>query len=200
MLSWLALKGRCHNCRAPISARYPLVELLTGTAFVAVALRFGWSWSLPAEILFTGGIIALAFIDFDHMRLPKVIVFITGGAVGAALLVAAGVQGSWHRLGWAALCAVVEFVVLYVINWVSPNSLGFGDVRLGPVLALALGWIGWRYAFWGFLVANFLGVVVGLALLVSRKGGLRTKVPFGVFLGAGAFLTMLYSGAIRYPG
>ena len=199
VVSWLALRGRCRNCSMRISARYPGVELLTGVVFVATALRFGWSWTLPAEIIFVAGLVTLSFIDLDHLLLPRVIVYPLGGAVALALVLAAAVQHSWHRLGVAALCAVVEFAVLFTINLISPRSMGFGDVRFGPVIALALGWLGWRYAFIGFLAANLLGALVGIGLIVAKKAGRRTPIPFGVFLSAGAFLTMLFGGAIHYP-
>ena len=200
VVSWLLLRGKCRNCAAPISARYPLVELLTGAAWVAVALRFGWSWTLPAELVLVTGLIALAFIDYDHLKLPRVIVWPLGIAVLALLVLAAGVQGTWHRFLIALICAAVEFAVLFAINFASPRALGFGDVRLSPVLGLALGWVGWRYAFWGFLGANFLGAVVGVALIAAQRAGRRTPIPFGVFLALGAFAAMLYPGPISYPG
>lgn len=199
VISWLLLRGRCRNCAMSISPRYPGVELLTGVVFVATALRFGWSWSLPAEIVFVAGLVTLSFIDYDHLLLPRVIVYPLGLAVAALLVLAAAVQGSWHRLGIAALCAAVEFAVLFTINFVSPRSMGFGDVRFGPVIALALGWLGWRYAFIGFLAANLIGAVIGLGLIALRRAGRRTPIPFGVFLSVGAFLTMLFGGAIHYP-
>lgn len=200
VVSWLFLRGKCRNCAAPISARYPMVEILTGVAWVAVALRFGWSWTLPAELVLVTGLIGLAFIDFDHLKLPRVIVWPLGIAVLALLVMAAGVQGTWHRLLIALICAAVEFAVLFAINFASPRALGFGDVRLSPVLGLALGWVGWRYAFWGFLGANLLGAVVGLALIAASRAGRRTPIPFGVFLALGAFAAMLYPGPITYPG
>lgn len=199
VVSWLLLRGRCRSCSAPISARYPGVELLTGAVFVAVALRFGWTWSLPAETVFAAGLVALSFIDFDHLLLPRVIVYPLGLAVAAALVLAAGVQGSWHRLGVAALCAAVEFAVLFTINLISPRSMGFGDVRFGPVIGLALGWLGWRYAFIGFLAANLIGALVGVTLIAIRKAGRKTPIPFGVFLSVGALLTMLFGGSVHYP-
>lgn len=199
VVSWLLLRGRCRGCGAPISWRYPTVEVLTGAVWVAVALRFGWSWTLPAELVLVTGLVALAFIDYDHLKLPRVIVWPLGLAVGALLLVAAGVQGSWHRFLVAVVCAAVEFAVLFTINFVSPKALGFGDVRLGPVIGLGLGWLGWRYAFWAFLGANILGAVVGLVLIAARRAGRRTPIPFGVFLAAGAFATMLFPGPIGYP-
>ncbi|MDA8046878.1 MAG: prepilin peptidase [Actinomycetota bacterium] len=200
VVSWLLLRGRCRNCATPISARYPLVEVLTAAVWVAVALRFGWSWTLPAELVFVTGLIALAFIDYDHLKLPRVIVWPLGLTVAALLLLAAAVQGTWHRLLVAVICAAVEFALLFLINFASPRALGFGDVRLGPVLALALGWLGWRDAFWGFFGANLLGAVVGLALIAARRAGRRTPIPFGVFLAVGAFLALLLAGSIHYPG
>lgn len=200
VVSWVLLRGKCRNCGNSISARYPGVELLTGVAWVAVALRFGWSWTLPAELVLITGLIALAFIDYDELKLPRLIVWPLGLAVAGLLLLAAGVQGSWHRLLIAVICAAVEFGVLFAINFASPRALGFGDVRLSPVLGLALGWVGWRYAFWGFLGANLLGAVVGLALIAAQRAGRRTPIPFGVFLALGAFAAMLYPGPITYPG
>ena len=75
VVSWVVLRGRCRACRAPISARYPLVEILTAGLFVEVVLRFGWSWSLPAELALVAGLVALAFCDLDHLVLPKRIVY-----------------------------------------------------------------------------------------------------------------------------
>lgn len=199
VLSWILLRGRCRHCSMRISIRYPLVELLTAAAFVALALRFGWSWTLPAETVFTGGLIALAFIDLDHLKLPRVIVYPVGFAVLALLIVAAALNGSWHRLWVALVCAAVEFALLFSINYLSPRSLGFGDVRLGPVIALALGWLGWRYAFWGFFGANLIGAAVGVALIAARRAGRRTPVPFGVFLAVGGFAAIFVAGYIGYP-
>lgn len=199
LVSWLVLRGRCRNCQMRISPRYPGVELLTGALWVAVALRFGWSWTLPAELIFVTGLIALAFIDFDHMKLPKVIVWPIGVAVAAALLLAAGVDGTWHRLGVAAACGAVEFAILFAINLASPRALGFGDVRLGLVIGLALGWLGWRYVFWGFFGAALLGSLIGIGLIATKRAKMGTRVPFGVFLAAGAIAVLLYSGTVRFP-
>lgn len=199
VVSWLLLRGKCRNCAAPISARYPGVELLTGVLFVSVYLRFGRTWSLPGELIFVTGLVALAFIDLDHLKLPKVIVWPLGAAVAAALLLAAGIDGQWHRLAVAAICGAVEFAVLLAINLASPRALGFGDVRLGPVLGLALGWLGWRYALWGFFAANLLGSVVGVGLIAAGRAGRRTRIPYGVFLAAGAVALLLYPGPLTFP-
>ena len=199
VFSWLILRGKCRHCANPIAIRYPLVELLTGALWVGVALRFGWSWTLPAEFVFVSGLIALAFIDLDQMKLPRVIVWPLGVAVLLLLVMAAAIHGTWHRLLLAVICGAVEFAFLFLINWISPKALGFGDVRLSPVLGLALGWLGWRYAFLGFFAANFVGAVVGIILMVAQKAGLRTRVPFGVFLAIGAYGMMMYAGQLKYP-
>ena len=199
VMSWLLLKGRCRNCSMRISARYPLVELLTGALFVLVAVRFGWSWTLPAELFFVAGLVALAFTDLDHMLLPRSIVYSTSAFVGAGLIAAAGAHHQWHRLLIAVICAAVEFVLLFGINLVSPRSLGFGDVRFGPLIALALGWIGWRYAFVGFFAANLTGAIVGLGLIAAKRSGRKTPIPFGVFLSLGAVLAIAFGSAVHYP-
>lgn len=199
IVSWLLLRGRCRNCDMRIAVRYPLVEALTGALFVLVALRFGWSWTLPAELFFVGGLVALAFTDLDHMLLPRAIVYPVAGLVSASLLLAAAVQGSWHRLLIAVICGAVEFALLFSIHFISPRSMGFGDVRFGPLIALALGWIGWRYAFIGFLAANFIGAVVGVGLIAAGKAGRKTPIPFGVYLSIGAVVAIAFGGAIHYP-
>jgi leader peptidase (prepilin peptidase)/N-methyltransferase len=199
ILSWLLLRGRCRHCDAPISPRYPLVEVLTGALFVIVALRFGWSWSLPAEAVFVAGLVALAFIDYDHLLLPRVVVYPVAGLVLAALLLATAVQGDWHRLLVAVICGAVEFALLFAINFASPRSLGFGDVRFGGLIGLALGWLGWQYAFVGFLAANLVGAVVGLILISAGRSSRETPIPFGVFLSIGAMLAIAFGSAIHYP-
>lgn len=186
VFSW----GRCRACRAGVSVRHPAVEALTAGLFVEVALRFGWSWSLPGEWAFVAGLVALSACDLDQLILPKRIVYPTGLLVLAGLFLAAAVQGGWHRMGVAAACAAVELVVLYSIHLLSPRAMGFGDVRLAPVIGLALGWLGVRHAVVGFFVANLVGAVVGLLLLAAGRATRKTAVPYGVFLAAGAVLTI----------
>jgi leader peptidase (prepilin peptidase)/N-methyltransferase len=199
LVSWLVLRGRCRQCSMRISVRYPLVEALTAVLFVFVALRFGWSWTLPAELFFVAGLVALAFTDLDHMLLPRSIVYTTGALVAASLLLAAAVTGQWHRLLIAVICGAVEFALLFTINFISPRSLGFGDVRFGALIGFALGWLGWRYAFIGFFAANLIGAVVGLALIAAGRSGRKTPIPFGVFLSIGAVLAIGVGAAVHYP-
>lgn len=197
VLSWFLLRGRCRACEARISVRYPFVEVLTAAVFVGVAFRFGWSWTLPPILILMAGLVALSFVDYDHLLLPRAIVYPVGGAVVATLILAAVVQAAWHRLLIALACAAVEFALLYAINRFSPRSLGFGDVRLGPVIAVALGWLGWDYALAGFVAANLVGALIGVVLITTHRAGRNTPVPFGVFLAIGAFIAIFAGGALH---
>ncbi|HTV11216.1 MAG TPA: prepilin peptidase [Acidimicrobiales bacterium] len=191
VLSWFLLRGRCRDCKAPISPRYPTVEALTGLIFAGMGARFGISWTGAGEATLAGGLVVLGFIDLERMLLPRRIVYVTL-TVLAAVLIAGAVSGSqWHRLGVAALCAVVPWALFFAINFVSPKALGFGDVRLALLIGFGLGWLGAAYAFLGFIVASVLGALVGLTLMALGKAERRTPVPFGTFLAIGAVAAVL---------
>ena len=199
ILSWVILRGRCRYCSEPVSARYPLVELLTAALWVLVAVRFGWSMTLPPMLVFVSGLVALAFIDLDHMLLPRAVLYPVAGMVAGLLLLAAAVDETWQRLFVAALCGVVELSVLLAIHLASPQSMGFGDVRFVGLIGLALGWLGWWCAFFGFFAANLTGAVFGLTLIGLHRAGRKSKIPFGVFLAIGAVLALALAGTITLP-
>ena len=96
VLSWLLLRGRCRDCQAPISARYPLVELACAALFAGTAARFGFRWDLPAFLVLFAGLLALSCIDMEQLILPKRIVYPLTLLVAALLLLAAGATGMWH--------------------------------------------------------------------------------------------------------
>lgn len=191
VLSWLVLRGRCRRCAAPISARYPLVELGTGVLFAVLALRFGAGWTLPAELLLGAGLLALAVIDAERLLLPRTIVYTTLGLVGAVLLAAAAATGDWGRLGTAAACGAGWFAVFFAVNFARPAWLGFGDVRLAFLLGLALGWVGPWYPLIGFMAANLAGALVGVGLIAAGRAKMTSRLPYGVFLAVGAVLALL---------
>jgi leader peptidase (prepilin peptidase)/N-methyltransferase len=194
VLSWLLLRGRCRGCAQPISPRYPLVELLTATLFAATALRFGPSWSLPPFLVLVAGLLALACTDLEHFLLPVRIVYPLLGSVTVLLVLAAAATGRWHRLVIAMVCAAASFGFFFVINFVNPRWLAFGDVRLSLVIGLGLGWLGPGYVLVGFFVANLLGAIVGSALIAARRMDRKSHIPFGVFLALGAAVAV-FGGA-----
>jgi leader peptidase (prepilin peptidase)/N-methyltransferase len=196
VLSWLLLRGRCRNCHEHISARYPMVEALVGLIFAGIGWRFGLSWTGAGEAVLAAGLVVLAFIDLDHMLLPRRIVYVTLTVVALVFVAGAASGSQWHRLLIAAVSAVVPWALFFAINFVSPKALGFGDVRLALLMGFGLGWLGAAYAFLGFIVASVLGSVVGLSLIAAGKAGRRTPVPFGTFLAAGALVSALAGAPI----
>lgn len=193
VLSWVLLRGRCRNCGEPISVRYPLVELATALLFLGAAWRLGLSWSLPAYLTWLAGLLALALVDLELLKLPRSIVYVTLILTTALLLLASGATHDWHRLTIAVLCAVAWFVLFFAMNFASPRILGFGDVRLAPLLGLALGWLGVGHVIVGFFLANLIGAVIGITLIALGKMKRDQPIPYGVFLAAGA-MAAFYEG------
>ncbi len=193
VVSWLLLRGRCRDCDQPISPRYPLVELTCAGLFAGAAGRVGFSWELPALTIFLAGLFALACIDLEHLILPKTVVYTTLVLLALSLVLAAAATGQWHRLLIAGICAVVWFLSFFALNFASPRYLGFGDVRLGLLLGLGLGWLGIRYVLLGFFAANLIGASIGVALIATKKMRRDQPVPYGVFLALGAALA-IYAG------
>jgi leader peptidase (prepilin peptidase)/N-methyltransferase len=193
ILSWLVLKGRCRSCHAPIAKRYPLTEFAVAALFAGAAGRLGLNWELPAFLALLASLFALACIDAEHLVLPKRVVYPTLLMVGALLTMAAAITGSWHRLGVAVLCALGWWITFFALNAVSPRLLGFGDVRLAPVLGLALGWLGVRYVVLGFFAANLIGAVLSLGLIATKRISRHQQIPYGVFLALGVALA-IYAG------
>jgi leader peptidase (prepilin peptidase) / N-methyltransferase len=188
VLSWVLLRGRCRDCSAPISARYPLVEAGTAAIFVAVGLRFGLSPLLPALLFVAATCFALALIDLDVQRLPFVIT-VPATVVTALLLAAAGFVDGWAPAGVAALSAGV-WLAVYGGIWLATTGrgMGLGDVVLAPMLGLVLGWLGWGPSVVGLLGGFFVGALVGVALMLAGRARRRTAIPFGPFMVAGATL------------
>ncbi|ROP26829.1 prepilin peptidase [Pseudokineococcus lusitanus] len=188
VLSWLVLRGRCRDCRAPISVRYPLVELGTAVLLALTAWHLGWSPVLPAFLYLGCVAVALAAIDLDTHRLPDAIV-LPSYVVGAVLLlVAAAATGEWDALVRAAVGGAGLWLLYFGVAVARPGGMGFGDVKLAGLLGMHLAFLGWAElaagAFAGFLV----GGVVGVALLATRRAGRKTAVPYGPSMLVGAAL------------
>jgi leader peptidase (prepilin peptidase)/N-methyltransferase len=176
VLSWLVLRGKCRNCGARISIRYPLIELLNGVLWVAVALEYHDSWVLPAFLVLTAGLVALSAIDLELKILPTVIIYFLNGAT-------------------FALLALAFFFLLVLVY---PRGMGMGDVRLAFLLGLNLGWLGWKYTVGGLFFGFLYGAIVGIGVMIAQgaKQGRKTAVPFGPFMAAGTLTFILFGSQI----
>ena len=208
VVSWVALRAKCAGCQAPISARYPLVELATAVAFAVVAwvalepsartvatTAGGWSAALMVvAYLYLAAIsIALTLIDLDTRRLPNAIV-LPGYLVLGALFTAACLLGApWEGLLRAAIGSAALFAFYFVLRAVRPGGMGGGDVKLAGVLGAALGWIGWGALVVGAFAAFVLGGAFAIALMVAGRAGRRSVIPFGPWMIAGAW-TGIFAG------
>jgi leader peptidase (prepilin peptidase)/N-methyltransferase len=193
VFGWLLLRGRCADCRAPISARYPLVEAGTAALFVAVAAKFGWSWELPAYLYLAAVAIALAAIDLDVLRLPDQIVLPSYVVALLLFVPAILVEDGWGTAARALIAAAVLWVVFEII---SRFGMGRGDVKLAPLLGLYLGWLGWSAVAVGAFSAFLLGGVVGVALMAFKLANRKSRIPFGPYMLAGAFLAVFAAAPI----
>lgn len=190
VLSWLLLRGRCRDCGAAISVRYPLVELGTGALFAALAWRFGPAWDLPAYLYFAAVAVVLGLIDLDTKRLPNVIVLPSYPVAGALLLLPAFAGSQWGGYPRAWIAAVALFAFYFALAWVYPAGMGFGDVKLAGVIGLYLGWLGWGVLAVGAFLGFALGALVGIGLMAVRRAGRKTAIPFGPFMLAGALIAV----------
>nr|WP_206686593.1 A24 family peptidase [Microbacterium invictum] len=212
LVSWLALRGKCASCGVRISARYPLVELATGVAFVGVTWwlveSFGSAalaqgsvppefWPVLVAYLYLASIsIALTMIDLDTRRLPNVIVLPSYIVLAALFALACLLGVPWEALLRAAIGGLALFAFYFLLRVVKPGGMGGGDVKLAGVLGAALGWIGWGALVVGAFAAFLIGGVVGLALMATRKATRKSAIPFGPYMVAGAWVGVLSGEAI----
>jgi leader peptidase (prepilin peptidase) / N-methyltransferase len=192
VVSWLLLRGRCRTCGEPISARYPLVELITGLLFAAVAWWCGATWQLPAYLYLAAIGVALSAIDLDVRRLPDAIVLPSYVVAVALLLIPTVVEGRWTDLLHAVLTGLGLFAFYFLLAFIYPAGMGFGDVKLAGVLGLYLGWISWPLAIIATFAAFLLGSVVGIVVIIRNRSGRKTKVPFGPFMVIGTFVALFF--------
>jgi len=191
VLSWLLLRGRCRTCSAPISRRYPLVELSTAVLFAGLALELGPDPALPAYLYLAAVGMALALIDLDCKRLPDVLT-LPSYPVAVVLLAAAAAFGSDSgELGRALLGGAAMFALYFALCFAYPAGMGFGDVKLSGVLGLYTAWLGWGAWVVGVFTGFLLGALFGIALIAARRGGRKTAVPFGPFMLLGVLVAVL---------
>lgn len=185
IFSWFILRGKCRNCGASFSLRYPLVELLTAVLFALSYHYAGLTWSLPEYLLFVFGLVVCTFIDLDHMILPDEFTLsgIVIGLLGAAL--------NPHREFMDALWGVLMgggflwgmAYIYYLLT--KQEGMGGGDIKLLAWIGAVLGWKAIPFV---IMSSAIIGSVVGLITARKQKAGLKTVIPFGPYLALGAVL------------
>ena len=190
VLSYIGLRGRCSGCGTRISARYPLVELLTGALFYACAVHWGWSAATAAWCGFCAALVALAFIDWDTTLLPDDITLplLWAGLTAATL--------RWIDVtpADAILGAVGGYLSLWAVYWcfklaTGKEGMGYGDFKLFAALGA---WFGWQALVPIILIASVIGALVGIAMKLASHLREGKYVPFGPFLAGGGIAAMLW--------
>lgn len=187
LLSYLALKGKCRSCKAPIGMRYPLIEALTGLLIGLVSWKFGYSSSTLFAWAFVFALIALTFIDFDTQLLPD---DITLPLLWLGLLFNLNI--GFTDLKSAVIGAVAGYLILWSIYWLfklvtGKEGMGYGDFKL---LAAIGAWFGWQLLPAVILLSSVLGAVIGISLILLTKRGRETPMPFGPFLAIGGIAAL----------
>jgi leader peptidase (prepilin peptidase)/N-methyltransferase len=189
---WLALGGKCANCKAPISFRYPAIEFAAGVLAVAMAWRFGPSGALLGSLVLVWALLALTFIDLDTQLLPD---DITLPLLWAGLL--ANLFGTFTDLRSAVLGAVAGYLILWSVYWAfrliaRKEGMGYGDFKL---LAALGAWLGWQILPFVIVVSAGAGAIIGGLALWLSKSGMQTRIPFGPYLALGGIAGLLWGRA-----
>lgn len=215
MISWIVLRGKCRCCKSAISARYPAVELLTALLFLLVYWQIGFVPILPVALVFVSAIMALMFIDSEHMILPNIItypllafallvriifpIFFTGiyfsdiGVWPMSLLPAIPAWGA--SLTGALLGALVGGGFLWLVGeaWKrlrGVEAMGLGDVKMMAAVGALLGW---RLTILSIFLGAFSGALIGIVVVLrQRDRDFQTQIPFGIFLGIGSITSLLF--------
>ena len=189
IMSYLFLRGKCSQCKNPISVRYPLIEALTGALLGSIAWKFGYTTTTLFAWAFTLALIALTFIDFDTQLLPD---DITLPLLWLGLIFNLNV--GFVDLKAAVLGAAAGYLILWSIYWIfklvtGKEGMGYGDFKL---LAAIGAWFGWQLLPAVILLSSILGAVIGIALIAFAKHGRGTPIPFGPFLAIGGIAALFF--------
>jgi leader peptidase (prepilin peptidase)/N-methyltransferase len=196
VLSWLLLGGRCAQCKARISPRYPVVELSTALLSTAVVWRFGWHWQSVAALLVTWALLALTVIDLDHQILPDSITLpLLWLGLLASLAWTTGLAPPIPTDPRSAILgAIGGYLSLWSVYWAfklttGKEGMGYGDFKLFGALGA---WMGWQMLPLVLLLSAFTGAVVGIALIMLRGRDRNVPIPFGPYLAAAGWIAMMW--------
>jgi leader peptidase (prepilin peptidase)/N-methyltransferase len=193
VISYLFLRGKCSSCKAPISVRYPLVELSCGVLSAYIAWHFGFTWQAGAMLLLTWGLLAMSLIDVDHQLLPDSLVLplLWLGLIANSF----GLFTSLENAMWGA---VAGYLSLWSVYWLfklvtGKEGMGYGDFKL---LAMLGAWGGWQVLPLTILLSSLVGAVLGLIMLRLRNAETSTPIPFGPYLAIAGWIALLWGDQI----
>ncbi|WP_298187120.1 A24 family peptidase [uncultured Pseudomonas sp.] len=193
VISYLFLRGKCSSCKAPISLRYPLIELTCGLLSAYIAWHFGFTWQAGAMLLLTWGLLAMSLIDADHQLLPDSLVL---PLLWLGLI--ANSFGLFTSLEDALWGAVAGYLSLWSVYWLfklitGKEGMGYGDFKL---LAMLGAWGGWQVLPLTILLSSLVGAVLGLIMLRLRNAETSTPIPFGPYLAIAGWIALLWGERI----
>lgn len=189
VISWLSLRGKCSNCHALISFRYPAVELLTALLSALVAYELGFNLAAFGFIFCTWLLVAMTFIDLDEMLLPDVL---TLSMLWIGLLIAA--HDDTMNTEYAIIGGAFGYLSLFAVYWgfklvTGKEGMGYGDFKLLAAIGV---WVGWQHLPIVILLSSVVGAIIGITLMVVNRKGTDYAIPFGPYLAIAGFITMLY--------
>ncbi len=195
VISYLFLGGKCKQCKATISKRYPLIEALTGLLSGIVAWHFGFEWACLGALLLTWSLIALTFIDIDHQLLPD--------SITLPLLwlgIAFNLFNVYTDLSSSVIGAMAGYLSLWLVFHgfklvTGKEGMGYGDFKL---LAALGAWFGWLILPSIILLSSFVGAIVGVLLIIFRQHKRNIPIPFGPYLAAAGWIALVWGDAITY--
>ncbi|MAD71930.1 MAG: prepilin peptidase [Alcanivorax sp.] len=194
VVSWALLKGRCSGCKAPISKRYPIIELLTALVAGLCAWRFGSDPWLIFMLYGSFTLLALAVIDLDTTLLPDDLTYplLWAGLLAAVLGI------SPVSLSDAVIGAMAGYLALWSLYWVfklltGKEGMGYGDFKL---LAALGAWLGWQYLPVVVLLSSVVGLVFAVSMMASGSVKRDQGIPFGPYLAIAGWIALLWGEAI----
>ena len=195
LISYIALGGKCSNCKAKISLRYPSVEFINGVLSALVAFTFGATWLTLALLIFTWSLLVLTLIDFDHQLLPD---DITIPLLWLGLLVNALDLGFGVSLDDAVIGAIAGYLVLWAFYWVfklttNKEGMGYGDFKL---LAALGAWMGWQSLLPIIILSSVVGAVSGIIMIIALGRDKSVPMPFGPYLSGAGFIMLIWGPEI----
>ncbi|MBW0279094.1 prepilin peptidase [Shewanella xiamenensis] len=193
ILGWLMLRGKCAACHAPISSRYPIIELITGLLVATLAWHFGPSGQFIFAAILTFVLIALTGIDLDEMLLPDQM---TLPLLWLGLLI--NLNHTFTNPTDAIIGATVGYLSLWSIFWLfklltGKEGMGYGDFKL---LAVFGAWLGWQMLPLVILLSSLVGALVGITLIVTKRNQLANPIPFGPYIAAAGWIALIWGQPI----